>query len=65
MAKMDLCDVCLSEGRYRESHWRAGFKRPHMKVDLCDEHRLWGKGLSAEEFDRAAIALVSSRRQGT
>lgn len=64
MAKMNLCDVCLSEGQYKESRWRTGFRQPHLKVDLCEEHKGWGKGLTPEEFDTAAITLLNGRPRG-
>lgn len=58
MANLKVCDVCHAKGEIRPSTWRVGYKQPHMKLDVCDEHKNVAKGKSAEEWDRFVLKLL-------
>lgn len=53
---VDVCDVCLKEGKITSAPWqlvrkgRAGI----IRLDVCDDH----KGYAAEHNDQELISLV-------
>lgn len=57
---LKICDVCHADGGKKiNSRYRTGF-RGGMKIDLCVEHKGWGKGKTMQEFNTQAISLLGN-----
>lgn len=57
--KISICDICNYEKRKNvESKYRTGYKGSE-KIDLCVNHKNWGKGKTKEQFykDYAILGL--------
>ena len=40
MAKVNVCDVCKSEGKLMETNkYMSVKKRPNLRIDICEEHK--------------------------
>lgn len=52
-----VCDVCRKNGKIVESKFRKGYVHG-IKIDLCTEHRSWGKDLRRDDFGQACLKLM-------
>ena len=55
--KLDICDVCLSEGKLVKSKYTIGFPK-ELKMDVCEEHKQYEPNLDKEAFCKKVLKLL-------
>lgn len=57
--KITVCDVCAAEGKVVLVAYRVGF--PGVKLEVCESHKYFGKGMKREELLKEALRLEVTR----
>lgn len=57
--KIQICDVCLAEGKLSQSLFTSGF--PRTKFHLCTEHKNYAHGFKTEMESMKALLELETK----